>query len=192
MSGPAVYASPISGTVIRKAVVEGQYVDEGMTLFEIADLSRVWVIASVAEQDIKGVSVGEGVEVSVEAYPGRTFGGRVSFIEPVLDADSRSVRVRVELPNPGGALKVNMYARMTLKPPAREALVVPTSAILFTGGEPRVWVESSPGRFVPRTVKVGQGAGGFTEILGGVEEGDMVAATGGFLVDSESQLENHR
>ncbi len=188
---PATYSSPMAGTVIRKPVVEGQYVEEGMTLFELADLSRVWVIASVNEQDIRSVRIGEPVEVTVEAYPGLLYRGRVGFIEPVLDADSRTVRVRTELANPDGRLKPNMYARIALKPASREALVVPTSAVLFTGRHPLVWVESEPGRFAPHVVSVGLSAGGFTEILSGVDEGDMVAATGGFLIDSESRLEAH-
>jgi Cu(I)/Ag(I) efflux system membrane fusion protein len=189
MQSPATYSSPIAGTVIRKPVVEGQYVEEGMTLFELADLSRVWVIASVPEQDIRSVRKGDPVEVTLEAYPGLLLKGRVGFIEPVLDADSRTVRVRTELANPEGKLKPNMYARVAMKRAPREGLVVPASAVLFTGRHPRVWVESEPGRFAPHVVSVGLTYGAFIEILSGVNEGDMVAATGGFLIDSESQLE---
>jgi membrane fusion protein, copper/silver efflux system len=187
--GPVTYASPVSGTVIRKEVVEGQYVGEGTTLFEVADLSRVWVIASVPEQEILSVRKGDAVDVTLDAYPGLLVRGRVALIEPVLDAETRSVRVRAEVANPAGSLKPNMYVRVTLKASPREALVVPTGAVLFTGREPRVWVESSPGRFEPRTVRVGLASGGLTEILGGVVEGEMVASTGGFLIDSESQLQ---
>jgi Cu(I)/Ag(I) efflux system membrane fusion protein len=189
MQSPATYASPIAGTVIRKPVVEGQYVEEGMTLFELADLSRVWVIASVSEQDIRSVRKGDSVEVTLDAYPGLVVNGRVGFIEPVLDPDSRTVRVRTELANPEGKLKPNMYARIALKKASREALVVPTSAVLFTGRHPRVWVETEPGRFAPRVVVAGLTSGAFTEILSGANEGEMVASTGGFLIDSESQLE---
>ena len=189
MQSPATYASPIAGTVIRKPVVEGQYVEEGMTLFELADLSRVWVIASVSEQDIRSVRKGDSVEVTLDAYPGLVVNGRVGFIEPVLDPDSRTVRVRTELANPEGKLKPNMYARIALKQASREALVVPTSAVLFTGRHPRVWVETEPGRFAPRVVVAGLTSGAFTEILSGANEGEMVASTGGFLIDSESQLE---
>jgi len=169
--------------------VEGEYVDEGTALFELADLSRVWVIASVPEQDIRFLLKGETVEVTLDAYPGLLFKGRVGFIEPVLDPDSRTVRVRTELANPEGKLKPNMYARITVTPAPRNALAVPTSAVLFTGRHPLVWVESGAGRFTPHLVSVGLTTGGFTEILSGVDEGDMVAATGGFLIDSESQLE---
>jgi membrane fusion protein, copper/silver efflux system len=189
MQSPATYSSPIAGTVIRKPVVEGQYVEEGMTLFELADLSRVWVVASVPEQDIRSVRKGDPVEVTLDAYPGLVLKSRVGFIEPVLDADSRTVRVRTELANPEGKLKPNMYARIALKRAPRQALVVPTSAVLFTGRHPLVWVESEPGRFAPHVVSVGLTSGAFTEILSGVNEGDMVASTGGFLIDSESQLE---
>jgi Cu(I)/Ag(I) efflux system membrane fusion protein len=189
MQSSATYSSPIAGTVIRKPVVQGQYVEEGTTLFELADLSRVWVVASVPEQDIRSVRNGDTVEVTLDAYPGVLFKSRVGFIEPVLDADSRTVRVRTELANPEGKLKPNMYARIALKRAPREALAVPTSAVLFTGRHPRVWVESEPGRFAPHVVSVGLTSGAFTEILSGLNEGDMVASTGGFLIDSESQLE---
>jgi Cu(I)/Ag(I) efflux system membrane fusion protein len=189
LQSPATYSSPIAGTVIRKPVVEGQYVEEGMTLFELADLSRVWVVASVPEQYIRSVRTGDPVEVTLDAYPGLVLKGRVGFIEPVLDPDSRTVRVRTELANPEGKLKPNMYARIALNRVPREVLVVPASAVLFTGRHPRVWVESEPGRFAPHVVSVGLTSGAFTEILGGVQEGDMVASTGGFLIDSESQLE---
>jgi Cu(I)/Ag(I) efflux system membrane fusion protein len=183
------YASPASGTVIRKEIVEGQYVAEGTTLFEIADLSRVWVIASVPEQDILSVRTGDALDVTLDARPGLVLHGRVGLIEPVLDAETRSARVRAEIANPAGLLKPNMYVRVTLTAVPREALVVPTGAVLFTGRRPRVWVESSPGRFEPRAVRVGQTSGGTVEILDGVAEGEMVASTGGFLIDSESQLQ---
>jgi Cu(I)/Ag(I) efflux system membrane fusion protein len=189
MQSSATYSSPIAGTVIRKPVVEGQYVEEGTTLFELADLTRVWVVASVPEQDIHSVRRGDPVEVTLEAYPGLLLKSHVGFIEPVLDADSRTVRVRTELANTEGKLKPNMYARIALKRPPRQALVVPTSAVLFTGRHPLVWVESEPGRFAPHVVSVGLTSGAFTEILSGLNEGDMVASTGGFLIDSESRLE---
>jgi membrane fusion protein, copper/silver efflux system len=190
IQSPVVYTSPMTGTVIRKGVVEGQYVEEGATLFELADLSRVWVVASVPEQAAQSVSAGESAEVTLEAYPGVTFRGRVVFVEPVIDAESRTLRVRTELANPGGKLKPNMYAKVMLQPAPREVLVVPATAVLFTGRRPLVWVESAPGRFSPHVVHVGETSGGFIEILSGVEEGDMVAGTGGFLIDSESQLAN--
>ncbi|HTY58094.1 MAG TPA: efflux RND transporter periplasmic adaptor subunit [Bacteroidota bacterium] len=186
---PVMYASPVSGTVIRKEVVEGEYVGEGTTLFEIADLSRVWVIASVPEENIPAVRKGDEAEITVDAYPGVLLHGRVGLIEPVLDAGTRSLRVRAEIANGGGSLRPNMYVRVRLSTAPREALLIPTAALLFTGIRPRVWVESSPGRFEPREVRVGQTSGGVTEILDGVAEGEMVAATGGFLIDSESQLQ---
>ncbi len=184
----ALYVSPLSGTVIRKEVVEGQYVEEGTMLFELADLSRVWVIASVPEQEVGAVRPGQPVEVTLGAPGDRAFRGRVAFIEPVLDAPTRTVRVRTEIANREGTLRPNMYARVSFTAAPREALVVPTSAVLFTGRRPVVWVESAPGRFSPRTVRVGATSGSDTEILAGVAEGDRVASTGGFLIDSESRL----
>ncbi|HTO95019.1 MAG TPA: efflux RND transporter periplasmic adaptor subunit [Bacteroidota bacterium] len=186
------YVSPISGTVVRKTVVEGEYVDEGMTLFELADLSRLWVTASVPEREGALVHTGDHAGITVEAYPGERFSARVLLVEPVLDAESRALRVRLEVPNPGGRLRPNMYARVGILSPSRMALVVPATAVLYTGEHPVVWVESSPGEFSSRSVHAGFTANGETEILHGLRGGEMVAVTGGFLIDSESQLVSPR
>jgi len=183
------YLSPIAGTVLKKTVVEGEYVDEGMALFELADLSRLWVIASVPEKEIAAVHAGERAEISVGAFPGEKFGARVVLLEPVLDQESRSVRVRMEIPNPAGRLRPNMFARVEMRAGSRRALVVPADAVLHTGKNPVVWVESAPGMFSPREVETGSTVAGETEILAGLAAGEMVAATGGFLIDSESRLE---
>ncbi|HUI09112.1 MAG TPA: efflux RND transporter periplasmic adaptor subunit [Bacteroidota bacterium] len=184
-----VYLSPIAGTVVAKNAVRGAYVDEGSTLFELADLSRLWVTASVPEREIGRIRRGEEAAITVEAYPGEKFRGRVLLLEPLLEQESRSVRVRLEIANPDGRLRPNMYARVEMRPEPHTALVVPASAVLYTGERPVVWVETAPGVFSPREVETGATTAGLTEILGGLAAGNMVAATGGFLIDSESQLE---
>ena len=184
------YLSPIAGTVVGKSVVEGEYVDEGTALFQLADLSRLWVTASVPEQEIGRLRAGERAGISVEAFPGETFQARVVLLEPLLEQESRSLRVRLEIPNPDGRLLPNMYARVELRLEEKSALVVPSPAVLYTGDHPVVWVETSPGVFAPRAVETGATAGGETEILSGLRAGEMVAATGGFLIDSESRLES--
>jgi len=183
------YLSPIEGTVIGKNVVEGEYVDEGTTMFELADLSRLWVTASVPERESALVRTGSRAEITVEAYPGEKFPGRVVLLEPILDAESRAVRVRLEISNRDGKLRPNMYARVGMTSQVRRGLVVPSSAVLYTGENPVVWVESGPGEFSPRRVHAGFTVNGVTEILDGLSAGETVAATGGFLIDSESQLQ---
>ncbi len=184
----AVFYSPISGTVIRGNVVQGDYVDEGTVLYELADLSRVWVLLDVYEQDIRFVRVGSDVRVQAEAYPGDEFHGKVVFVDPVLTSDTRTVRVRLEVANAGGRLKPNMYVNGTITVRTGSVLSVPRQAVLNTGQNSVVWVEVDSNSFEPRSVTTGMTDHAAVEILSGVEEGERVAATGGFLIDSESAL----
>ncbi len=181
--------SPISGTVVKKSVDPGRYFAEaGQPLFEVADLSTVWILLDVYERDIRLVKKGLAVEITTEAYPLDTFRGRVVFVDPVLTPETRTVRVRTEFPNPEAKLKPNMYVNAAISVPQPNALVVPTTAILPAGKRCLVWVEVGENQFEPREVVVGGENDGFTVILKGLEEGEVVAATGGFLIDSESAL----
>jgi membrane fusion protein, copper/silver efflux system len=183
------FVSPISGTVLQKEVQEGMYVDEGMTLYQLADLSTVWAYLDVYEKDLLAIKLNQPIAVTTEAYPGRTFSGRVTFIDPVVNPGTRTVRVRTEFPNREGLLKPNMFIRARLSSPAVSGVVVPQSAVLSTGPRTVVWVEVAPNQFEPRDVELGMTEGGQVEVLRGVREGEMVAQTGGFLIDSESALQ---
>ena len=180
--------SPIGGTVLKKNVDLQRYVAMGDNLFDVADLSRVWVYLDVYERDIRFVKVGQQVHVTTDAYPGEAFPGRVTFIDPVLDANTRTVRVRTEFSNPSGKLKPNMFVKAGIVVPAVHALTVPASAVLSTGKRNVVWVEVQPDVFEPHDVVVGFRTETYAEILDGLDVGDEVAATGGFLIDSESSL----
>ncbi len=182
------YYSPIHGTVVSKDVQEGQYVDEGMLLYQLADLSRVWAYLDVYEKNMRFIKRGQTVRMTTEAYPGETFTGRVAFIDPALDAQTRTVRIRVDLDNTGGKLKPQMYMQAEISIPVPNALVIPSSALLSTGKRDVVWIETKPNVFEPRNVVVGTSDGTFVQILDGLREGEMVAATGGYMLDSESQL----
>ena len=184
------FFSPISGTVVVKDVQEGQYVDEGMVLYQVADLSRVWAYLDVYERDQRFVAPGQTVVLAADAFPGEEFRGRVSFVDPVLTPQSRTVRIRVELGNAGGKLKPQMYVRGTIEVPVGNSLVVPETAILATGSRDVAWVEVKPNVFEPRDVVVGVRDDGGAQILTGLHEGEMVATSGGFLLDSESQLQH--
>ena len=184
------YHAPMSGTVIRKQAVPGQYVDEGTPVLQIADLSRVWCYLDISEQDLRGVRIGQQVAISTDAWPGESFAGRVTFIDPVMNGATRTVRVRAELANAGGRLKPQMYVKATISAADVEALAVPASAVIQTGTRAVVWVEVGKNEFEVRTVQTGARSGSRVEILSGLEEGDMVVVTGGYLLDSESTLQH--
>lgn len=180
--------TPLSGVVIEKVAQEGQYVNMGDPLFNIADLSSVWVEVEVYENEFPNIKVGQTVNIVSQSYPGKAFKGRVSFVYPFLDPKTRTVKVRVELPNPGLKLKPDMFVSATVKAPLGSSIVVPGAAVIDTGKRQVVWVEVKPGAFEPRDVQVGTRDGDQVQILSGLKAGEKVAATGGYLIDSESQL----
>jgi membrane fusion protein, copper/silver efflux system len=181
--------SPVSGVVTKKLAVEQQYVLQGQALLEVADLSTVWVEADVYEQQLPSVSVGQRVEISSTATPGRTFGGKVSFIVPVLQGTTRTAQVRVELPNPGLQLKPDMYVNVRIiGAPAPAHIMVPASAVIDRGQRQFVWVETQPNVYEPREVRTGGRHGEDVVIVSGLAPGDNIVVEGGFLLDSEAQL----
>jgi len=180
--------SPLSGIVIEKMVQQGQYVNTGDTLFNIADLSTVWVEIEVYENEFPNIHVGQQVEIRSQSFPGRPFTGRIAFIYPFLDPKTRTVKARVEMPNRGMKLKPDMFVNAIIKVPLVSAIVVPVSAVMDTGKRQVVWVEGSPGMFEPRDVQVGQQTDDKVQILSGLKSGEKVAVSGGYLIDSESQL----
>jgi Cu(I)/Ag(I) efflux system membrane fusion protein len=181
--------SPISGTVVKKNVDPQHYAMTGEDIFDIADLSIVWVYLDIYERDLRFVKVGQTVAVTTESYPNEVFRGRVAFIDPVVNAETRTVRVRAEFTNTGGRLKPNMYVQASIGIPTMKTMVVPAAAVLSTGKRSVVWVEVQPGVFEPRDVQVGSSTEAFTEIVSGLKEGEHVAESGGFLIDSESALQ---
>jgi membrane fusion protein, copper/silver efflux system len=180
--------TPLSGVVIEKIVQQGQYVNMGDPLFNIADLSTVWVDVEVYENEFPFVKLRQPVSITSQSYPGKTFTGRVSFIYPFLDPKTRTVKVRVEMPNPGLKLKPDMYVTAIIKSQVASGLAIPASAVIDTGTRQVVWVEKQAGVFEPRDVKVGARVDDNVQILSGLSGGEKVAATGGYLLDSESQL----
>jgi len=184
-----VLRSPADGVVTEKNVVQGARIMPGMDLFKIADLSTVWLQGDVFEKDLSLVHVGQQAKVTVDAYPGQTFRGRVAFIAPNVDLESRTGTVRVELANPGNRLKPGMYAALQIDVPARTAaLVVPRTAVLTTGQRSIVFVRHDDGMLMPHEVRVGLAVGDTVEILSGIPEGATVVSSAGFLVDAESNL----
>jgi len=184
-----VLRAPADGVVVEKNVVRGSRVEPGMVLYRVADLSRVWVEGEVFEKDLGLVAVGRRVHVTVDAYPGEHLEGTVSYIHPTLSAESRTARVRVELPNPGGRLKPGMYASLSFEAPIHhEGLHIPRSAVLTTGTRSLVFVRTHDGSLAPREVTVGNVAGEHVEILRGLAAGDVVVSAASFLIDAEANL----
>jgi membrane fusion protein, copper/silver efflux system len=181
--------SPVSGVVTKKLVAEQQYVAQGQQLLEVADLSTLWVEADVYEQQLPDVKLGQRVEITSSATPGRTFHGKVGFIVPVIEGTTRTARVRVELPNPGMQLKPDMFVNVRiLGAPAPPHIMVPASAVVDRGQKKFVWVESAPGKYEPREVRTGQRHGEAIVVVSGLAAGDVVVVEGGFLLDSEARL----
>jgi len=184
-----VYA-PGTGIVTERLVTAGGYVMEGTPLYSIAEIDPVWVQAEIYEPEIHKVPVGTPAVVTTEAYPGREFKGRVAFVDPFLNPETRTVKVRINLPNPGGLLKPDMFVNVLFKGRKGKELAVPDSAVLITGERAMAWVEVKPNTFEPRMVKVGHRSNGYYELLSGLKEGEMVVTSAGFLIDSESQLKS--
>jgi len=185
------YYSPVSGIVLDKQAVQGMRFMPGETLYRIADLSSVWVLAEVPERDIALVAVGNIVQISIEAYPAKVFTGKVSFIYPTLNAATRTVQVRVEIANPKGLLKPAMFANVSLPVgDAGKVLTVPTSAVIDSGKRQVVLVQLAEGRYVPRDVKLGRRGGEYVEVLEGLAEGEKVVTSALFLIDAESNLKS--
>ncbi len=180
--------SPYSGVVIEKMVQQGQYVNAGEVLFNIADLSSIWVEVEIYENEFPYVHVGEQIEIRSQSFPQNSFNGRISFIYPFLDPKTRTLKARVEIANPDIKLKPDMFVNAIIKQPLDSSIVVPVTAVMDTGKRQVVWVESAPGSFESREVRVGQRSNDKIQILSGLNPGDKVAVSGGYLIDSESQL----
>ncbi len=180
--------TPLSGVVIEKMMQQGQYVNTGEVLFSIADLSQVWVEVEVYENEFANIHLGQQVEIRSQSFPGKPFSGRIAYIYPFLDPKTRTIKARVEMANPGMRLKPDMFVNAIIKVPLGKAIVVPVTALIDTGKRQVVWVEMSPGMFEPRDVQVGQKTDEKVQILAGLKVGDKVAVSGGYLIDSESQL----
>ena len=182
------FRSPATGVIVEKAALRGMRVMAGQMLYRLADLSTVWVEAEVYETDLPIVRTGMRASVALSGYPDRTFAGRISYIYPLVTPETRTIRVRIVLANPNGLLKPNMLATVTLQAPESHALLVPADALVDTGTQQLVFIADGTGRFTPRDVRVGRRSAGQVELTSGVSEGDEVAASATFFLDSESQL----
>lgn len=182
--------APRTGIITKKQVQPGQYVKEGDVLYDIADLSEVWVEADVFESELRTLKVGQGLDVTTPSYPGKTFRGRISFVYPFLNPESRTVKVRATIPNAGMKLKPDMFVTASLVSGGHPQLAIPASAVLDTGKRKIVYVQAAPGVFRPREVSLGNKADAYYPVVSGLRAGETVATSGGFLLDAASQIQS--
>lgn len=183
------FYAPLSGIVLDKKAVQGMRFMPGEMLYQLADLSSVWVLAEVAEQDIGSITIGGVARVNLAAYPGKTFTGKIDFIYPTLNTATRTVQVRIVLANPQALLKPAMFAEVELVPSDnKKVLAVPASAVIDSGLKQVVLVQLAAGQFEPRSVKLGMRGENFVEVLQGISEGEQVVSAANFLIDAESNL----
>jgi Cu(I)/Ag(I) efflux system membrane fusion protein len=182
--------SPVNGVVMTRNVAAGARVMPADTLYELADLSSVWVIADLYESDLSRVVTGSTVQITIESVPRRIWGGRVDFISPTINPATRTATVRIQLDNKDGALKPDMYANVLLDQVSGPVVAVPDRAVMQTGTRSIAFVARGDGEFDPRQVETGTRAGGWIEIRRGIAAGDTVVADANFLVDSESRLKS--
>ena len=194
-SGTAVNATtrvpaPIDGIVTERAANVGLNVDPSTKLFTVVDLSTVWVVADVYERDLSGVRVGRQVAVTTAAYPGQVRRGRISYMDPQMNLDTRTAKVRVEVPNPRGELRLGMYADVTVTAESGTAVaVIPRGAVQNVADRTVVYLASAEGRwtFTEREVRLGQSSGGQVEVVSGLQPGDLIVTEGSFFIRAERE-----
>jgi membrane fusion protein, copper/silver efflux system len=187
-SAQLVITSPFSGYVLEKTVLPGQYLSPDQNLFTIADLSKVWVIGDVYEQDAAAVHLGQKAQMRLTAYPGETFEGSVGYVYPSVSEQTRTLKVRIEFDNTGMKIRPGMYAEISLDRTGSEMLSVPSEAILDNGDIQYAFVVHDGSHFEPRKVEVGRSSDDWIEILAGLQEGEEIVTSANFLIDSESRL----
>ncbi|MEK6606699.1 MAG: efflux RND transporter periplasmic adaptor subunit [Myxococcota bacterium] len=180
--------SPVSGVVTRKDVVQGMKLEAGAMPYEIVDLSTVWVLADVYESEMRFVKEGMSATLTLNAFPNREFRGKVLFIDPLIEPRTRTLKVRLAFPNPGGDLRPEMFGEVVLHGTPREGLRIPQDAVIDSGTEKLVFVAIGNGKFQPRIVRLGDSSGNAVEVVSGLTAGEEVVTRANFLVDSESKL----
>ncbi len=180
--------SPVNGYVVQKMAVRGMRVMPGEKLFDIADLSTVWIVAEIYENELALVKQGQRAKISLSYFPGKEMSAVIDYVYPTLSAETRTAKVRFTLPNPGNQLKPQMFTNIEIGIPLGKKLAVPSEGVLDTGTRQVVYVDKGEGYFEPREVKTGLRVDNLVEILSGLKQGDKIASSAIFLIDSEAQL----
>ncbi|HWE00712.1 MAG TPA: efflux RND transporter periplasmic adaptor subunit, partial [Bryobacteraceae bacterium] len=181
--------SPASGFITERNALPNMFVQPGTKLYTVADLSTVWVYIQVFQSDIGRVKIGERAPVTVDAWPGRVFAGRVNYIWPQVDEATRTVKVRLEIPNPDLKLSLGMFVNATLNLPLGRQLVIPASGVFHSGTRQIAFIDRGGGYLEPRQIETGMQAGDDLVVLKGLKAGDRIVTSANFLIDSESQIQ---
>lgn len=183
--------SPFRGFVVKKEASQGMFVQPGMSLYTIADLTNIWVLADVYEYELPWIKIGQKAEMNLSYYPGKKFRGKVTYVDPFMDPKTRTLKVRMEFDNPAWKLKPNMYANVTLKSAiAKKSIAVPEEAVIHSGEKETVIVQNSSGGFDSRVLTLGAQANGYYQVIKGLKAGENVVTSSSFLLDSESRLKD--
>lgn len=182
--------APANGVILEKMVIAGQNIEAGVPLYKIADLSKIWAMANVYQEDLPYIKIGMTAQVELSSMPGKSFEGKVKFISPVLDMNSKTAQVRIEIPNTSDyILKPQMFANVSvLSPVSENGIAIPEQAVIHSGTRNIVIISLGNGYFKPQEVKLGATAEGFVEVLDGLKEGQIIVTSSQFLIDSESDL----
>jgi Cu(I)/Ag(I) efflux system membrane fusion protein len=180
--------SPVTGYVVQKPALQGKRFEVGEKLFDIVDLSTLWVIADIYVYELPAIKVGQLARITISHFPGKEFTSKIDYIYPTLSAETRTAKVRFIIPNPGGQLKPQMFTDVELKIDLGKRLVIPEDAVIDTGTKKVVYVNKGEGIFEPREVVLGLSGEGIAEVVKGLKEGEKIASAANFLIDSEAKL----
>ena len=189
VSRAITFNSPADGFIVDKMAVQGMYITPEMELYRIVDLSRLWIIVTLYEQDIAVISEGDEAEITLSYDPGNSFTGRITYIYPEIEEETRTAKARLEMENPDLRLKPGMFADVQIRKDLGEAVVIPDDAVIDTGTRSVVFVKSGPSSFEPREVKTGPRVEGNIVVFSGLEGGEEVVTSAHFLIDAESKFQ---
>lgn len=182
--------SPVSGYIIQKTALQGMRIMPGERLFDVADLSSVWVIADIYEYEVPMIRIGQTANIVLSYFPDKKFSSKIDYVYPTLAGETRTARIRFIIPNPGGQLKPQMFTNVEIKINLGTRLAIPEDAVIDTGTRQIVYVDRGEGYFEPREIMTGIRADGMVEVLRGLKSGEKVASSATFLIDSEAKLKN--
>ncbi|MDI6729647.1 MAG: efflux RND transporter periplasmic adaptor subunit, partial [Thermodesulfovibrionales bacterium] len=180
--------SPVNGYILQKTALQGMRVMPGEKLFDVADLSNVWIISDIYEYELSLIKTGQRANISLSYFPGKEFSSTIDYVYPTLSGETRTAKVRFSIPNPGGQLKPQMFTNVEVKINLGKRLAIPEDAVIDTGVRQIVYVDKGEGYFEPREVMLGLKADGMVEVLKGLKAGEKIASAANFLIDSEAKL----
>ena len=183
------FDSPMDGVIVNKTAIRGMYITPEMELYHLADLSRVWIIVTLYEHDVAVIAVGDEAKIQLSYDPGKSFKGKISYISPEIEMETRTAKARIELDNPEQKLKPGMFSSIELKKNLGEAIVIPDDAVIDTGTRKIVFVKTGPSRFEPRDIKTGPRIENTFAILEGLKAGEEIVTSANFLIDAESKFQ---